>query len=65
MAEKSNFLIFSIENSNFLFPPWYSTSYNNKQAGIECVLIEIFGGVASGKWAFSTKFWLFLGGSIQ
>ena len=35
------------------------------QAGIEWVLIENFSGVASGLWAFPTKFWLFLGGSIQ
>ena len=26
---------------------------------------KIFSGVASIQWAFSTKFWLFLGGSIQ
>ena len=35
------------------------------QAGIEWVLIEIFSGAASESWAFSTKFWLFLGVSIQ
>ena len=36
-----------------------------RQAGIKWVLIEIFSGVASGYGAFSTKFWLFPGGSIQ
>ena len=34
------------------------------QAGIECVFIEI-SGVASGWWAFSTKFWLFFGGLLN
>ena len=49
-------------SSHFFNTFWHIRPLRFPQAGIEWVLIEIFSGVASVYWAFSTKFWLFLGG---